>query len=1653
MPSQAAIDKILSRYPAGSKFGGWMINYVGNDKEIIDENTVVRGDMWLSPYIIKSEYTVWFSIENGRWEGSGAKQIQRTVAAGECLKPEDIPVPVPNAGFTVSGWYDGDFLIQGPSTTKPINFDHSYTIKCVPAVQKYVSFYINGQLYKSIGVTQGWTLAGSDLELPIPAADPTDHMIFRGWYLAGTDTPFTENTVISESMKVEARIDEAWVVTFQGHAPFEVLPGTVLGYADEMADGLYEYDAPNFKGWFATVNGQETRITLYTKVTGDLDIWPKLADMYTVTFKDALDTDYAVISNVTEGTTLTDAQMPAAPAPADDDHIFDGWMANGKPFTGATTITGNTVVKPQWKAKEITVTLNGETELVLRPGEQLTLPAAAAAPYANMVCTGWILGDEVLGCNASCAYEDLKGLVQWNEDGTAQYAIAAKFEYLYTVTFDFQDGTEVETVTWTSKEPAQSTVEAPEAHVRDGFQFMGWSNDKTTVLDQIGVKDKEFTTSFYAVWKNVYTVTFKNLNGDAVATYNVTAGGKLSENKEFEQLPAMAASDRYHVVSGWQVNGKAFDADRVVTGDLTVTYTEAPAQIQLTFVENLDKYTAPPVTVITYDSDSLSGHIWMPEIPEPCYDVGQKFLGWRVSGDGIDPAQNWILGANADATARTFIDAGVNIETGVGKITLTAAFEDAIPKVKAEFASGETGNDLTILEDLTVTKAKDGSFQIELTLPDAAAWEGRAFTGWKYGYDKKTYEVTGEAITLPMEENYTELTVYFTAQYELMEGVNPDTVKVVMNDTEMDVELRTNDDGSRYVEFTIPETVDTTVTDGFTFIGLHTDYTPGVYYKPGDTVRLDNVDPSRPIRLAIQSAENTTHVVSIYDFDSKLISAVTVAFGKSIGSKMPSRTVENKIRVVLPENAEFKGWCYYLGDDVVPFDGTTCVYDNLSVYPNISYENANVTAAVTYLTGRLKEVSAYTDEVKLERDGTGYWLANFTLPTEAEVEPWENHKLVSWEDTRNGARYGVGETVSVPCWLDSNGVQLRFEAVYEYDENAGKPAAFSVILRSQVNTDAKIYQDMEVALLGEEGAYYVEFTIPTLKVTVPSGYVFGGWQVLGDSTLYQPGDAVRMPVESLDEPIWLYAYNAKASSHTVSFYNEKGELIRTATVSYGKGAGAANMPTQKDIDQIMACYPAGSVFGGWIFSYENNDNVQMPFTAATPVKSNLRVYPNVLTPDVKVTFTIENGTWAGRDKSDVYQIYVVEGSKLNPLVIPIPEPLEGFKAGQWFKVKDGVEEAVTGNLIDEDLSECTEFLYVCAPVEYFKVFFFDEVSGKIVKVESVAEGTALAELPTVDDPIDGKIFNGWTTGSVPFTTDTLVTRETTVIADYMDGCIVSVNGERKGEVLPGTVLGDLLPKNTEPGFMGWFADGVEVDAKTVVNGDMDIVAKYEYVKVEFARKELLLNMQRDNEIVVEAKVSTCREDFDYQLIWVADDLKLVEIIPDGDRCVVRHKGERGSVDLLAIPFYNGKLHPEYADSCTVVIEAVSEDAVEEVKLGGSSVTAEMNQTGCAELQLFVKVNPADQDTFAASGNLANFMYIKSVEFVTKNGDRDEELSSLFNLLILDGGRIGFEPKSETKKTSVTAYLRVELGDGTSRWPIGPIKIALKKTAPKLKASS
>ena len=155
----------------------------------------------------------------------------------------------------------------------------------------------------------------------------------------------------------------------------------------------------------------------------------------------------------------------------------------------------------------------------------------------------------------------IDGVAQTVEIGTSGYtlnlqpgqgAFIVSANTQHTVTFENWDGTVLQSGKVAYGETPVYTGETP---TRDGYEFVGWSPEISTVT-----KDVTYTAQF----ELIYTVTFVDYDGTVIETKKVTGGTTVE--------PVTATHETY-IFKAWTLNGVEYDFNTAVTEDITLVAT------------------------------------------------------------------------------------------------------------------------------------------------------------------------------------------------------------------------------------------------------------------------------------------------------------------------------------------------------------------------------------------------------------------------------------------------------------------------------------------------------------------------------------------------------------------------------------------------------------------------------------------------------------------------------------------------------------------------------------------------------------------------------------------------------------------------------------------------------------------------------------------------------------------------------------------------------------------------------------------------------------------------------------------------------------------------------------------------------------------------
>jgi uncharacterized repeat protein (TIGR02543 family) len=729
----------------------------------------------------KNGHTVVFDTDGGT-----TVESQTVEDGGTITQPDDYPS---KTGYRFKGWYkDGvpyDF-------TQPVYDDAVITAKWT------VNTY---EVYFDAGASDDWypmqTIAYGDKV--VKPVDPTlDGYDFDGWLLDGKeysfDTPVTADMTLTASWKT-AQV-QTHTVTFTGAED---------DFTQTVADGSSATvpTVPSKKGY--TFDGWYSGDSLYdftTPVTKDVTLkakWEKTkVESYTVAF-DSADGSEVASQTVEQGKTAVKPDDPTR-----EGYTFLGWYAGDAAYDWDTPVTGNLILTAHWQKNEqpqpktYTVTFDYQNG---SPSDARTVSEGnTVTPPENPVRDGY----------------DFQGWVgidgsefDFEQPITSDTLVSAKWKkhedpkpVMHTVTFNSNGGTSIDPQTVQDG----LTVRRPANPVKNDYVFDGWYLDNDQYDFNKPVTGDITLTAIYhrkpIPQPNTYTVRFDTGEGSKVDPQTIIEGKTVIR-------PADPSMDGYDF-QGWLLDGKDYDWNTPITGDMTLTaswkkheepkpvthtvsfYTDGGSMVAQQTVNDGETVTVPDTPTkngYTFSGWTLNGEpydfnlpvtaditlkaTWVEnQKPQPkrhtvTFDTtGGSEIGQQTVDEGekaIQPAnptregydfQGWLLNGQA-----------YDWDTPItGDITLTASWTEKAPTLfTVAFNTGGASN-------IPSQKVKEGDKAARPTDPKRT---GYTFTGWQLNgkdYDWNIPITTDIILTATWQKNETPKPVFYTVKFDTGNG-------------------------------------------------------------------------------------------------------------------------------------------------------------------------------------------------------------------------------------------------------------------------------------------------------------------------------------------------------------------------------------------------------------------------------------------------------------------------------------------------------------------------------------------------------------------------------------------------------------------------------------------------------------------------------------------------------------------------------------------------------------------------------------------------------------------------------------------------------------------------------------------------------------------
>lgn len=421
-------------------------------------------------------YHIKYTLNGGTMSGAPETYTENSAA---------ITLPQPTkADCRFTGWTGTDLTAPTMEVTIPTGSkrDREYTANWEEIQYFTVSYNVHdhGTVPAEEKVESGKTAAKPE--------DPTeDGWKFKGWYISDDyiGEPFDFTTAITRDTTLHAKWARTWTVSFDvgshGTAP---TAQTVENGAKATKPADPTAEDYSFQGWYT-----DTRYTMeydFSKeVTEDTTVYAKWVKKPIVSFnKNGHGTAPASQTVELNGK----ATKPADPTA--EGYVFRGWYTTAActtEFDFNTPITADTTLYAKWN-ETYTVTFNvGDHGTA--PTAQTVENGGKATKPENPTAKGWRFDGWYTDERYTARYDFDKAV-------TANTTLYAKWTQLFTLTFETNGGTKID------------SVEAPDGSLvylgsykptKSGYYFVGWYTDKNLTREsRVGYVRMDGNKTVYA---------------------------------------------------------------------------------------------------------------------------------------------------------------------------------------------------------------------------------------------------------------------------------------------------------------------------------------------------------------------------------------------------------------------------------------------------------------------------------------------------------------------------------------------------------------------------------------------------------------------------------------------------------------------------------------------------------------------------------------------------------------------------------------------------------------------------------------------------------------------------------------------------------------------------------------------------------------------------------------------------------------------------------------------------------------------------------------------------------------------------------------------------------------------------------------------------
>lgn len=417
-------------------------------------------------------YTITYELDGGTLSNAPAQYNKNSGTV-------TLPRPTRD-GYRFTGWTGTDLTEKTLDVVIPAGStgDRKYTANWVET--RTVTFDVNGH---------GTAPDPQTVDIGTKAVKPTDPVQtgwrFDGWY---TDKDCTAAYDFDKEVTEDITLYAKWVqtVTVTYHVgSYGTAP------ASQTVDAGKKFTRPAdpvdsraiFQGWYTDEN-YTTAYDFGSAVETDLNLYAKWKDGYRVVFQTAYGTAPAEQKVALNGK----ATKPADPTATG--YIFKGWYTSQlytAEFDFNTPIAADTTLYAKWdEIYTVTFNVGGHGTA---PAAQKVENGGKATKPENPTAKGWRFDGWYTDERCTARYDFDKAV-------TANTTLYAKWTQLFTLTFETNGGTKID------------SVEAPDGSLvylgsykptKSGYYFVGWYTDKNlTRASRVGYVRMDGNKTVYA---------------------------------------------------------------------------------------------------------------------------------------------------------------------------------------------------------------------------------------------------------------------------------------------------------------------------------------------------------------------------------------------------------------------------------------------------------------------------------------------------------------------------------------------------------------------------------------------------------------------------------------------------------------------------------------------------------------------------------------------------------------------------------------------------------------------------------------------------------------------------------------------------------------------------------------------------------------------------------------------------------------------------------------------------------------------------------------------------------------------------------------------------------------------------------------------------